>query len=305
MPTRARMDALREFGVIGQAEIFKIAPQKILVRDGWNPRIDFDIADLAANIRVNGVKRPLLVKRGDDGHYTLVDGERRLRAVLACIADGCEILSVPCLVEPPRTSDAESLVDALVSNQGKPFTPEEEAEAFRRFVAWEWDIAKIAQRVGRSQSYVRDRLRILDAAAPVLEAARNGDIPWTAVTHIVRNEQEPAAQAAMVVTVQEARQERLAQRAERKAAQGTAGPRRVPVSGDERFTPAEKQVFTLVDALGIGDVLTHLARWCELEQHVETAAVVREVAQRIGVDMDTDDHEAVAHGINMMTGEIA
>src|SRR3990167_8184404 len=138
MPTRARMDALREFGIVGQGELFKIAKKKIRVREGWNPRQDFDIDYLAANIRVNGVKRPLLVKREDDGHYVLVDGERRLRAVLACIEDGCEILSVPCMVEPPRTSDAESLVDALVSNQGKPFTPEEEAEAFRRFVAWDW-----------------------------------------------------------------------------------------------------------------------------------------------------------------------
>jgi ParB/RepB/Spo0J family partition protein len=284
MPTRARMDALREFGIVGQGELFKIEPTKIRVREGWNPRQDFDITDLAANIRVNGVKRPLLVKREDDGHYVLVDGERRLRAVLACIEDGCEILSVPCMVEPPRTSDAESLVDALVSNQGKPFTPEEEAEAFRRFVAWDWSIEKIAQRVGRSQSYVRDRLRLLEATAPVLEAARTGAIPWSAAMHVVRTSHEPERQAELVLEAQEAREEQQTQRAERREARAS---RRPAVNGDERFTPAEKQVFKLVDALGMDDVITHLARYCELEQHTEMAEALRRLLPPLsdGADM--------------------
>ena len=294
MPTRQRMDALREFGILGQGELFKIEPAKIRIRDGWNPRVDFDIDELTANIRVNGVKRPLLVKRGEDGYYTLVDGERRLRAVLACIADGCEILSVPCMVEPPRTSDAESLVDALVSNQGKPFTPEEEAEAFRRFVAWEWDVQKIAQRVGRSQTYVRDRLGLVNAAPPVLEAARNGAIPWSAAMHVVRTAQEPERQAELVLEVQEAREDAQAKRAEKKAARLA---RRPPVTGDERFTPAEKQVFKLVDALGLSDVLAHLAKWCECEQQIDMAAALKKLSSEHALDT----HSVV----DMTTGEVA
>lgn len=302
MPTRQRMDALREFGVVGQGDLYKIEPQKIRIRDGWNPRLDFDLDELTANIRVNGVKRPLLVKREDDGYYTLVDGERRLRAVLACIADGCEILSVPCLLSHPRTSDAESLVDAMVSNQGKAFTPDEEAEAFRRFLAWGWDEARVAQRVGRSVSYVRDRLRILEATGPVLDAARSGDIPWSAVPNIVRTAQEPQEQATLALEVQEQREARQEQRAVAKAARAA---RQATVTGDERFTPDEKRVFALVDALGIADVLTHLARWCELEQDTAMAESLRTLAQHCGGDVAASDHEAVVQGVTMMTGEVA
>lgn len=301
MPTKARMNVLGEFGVIGQRELFLIQPQKIRVRDGWNPRVDFDIEELTANIRVNGVKQPLLVKRGEDGFYTLVDGERRLRAVLACIADGCEILSVPCKVEPPRTSDAESLVDALVSNQGKPFTPEEEAEAFRRFVAWDWTIQKIAQRVGRSTTYVRDRLGLINAAPPVLAAARTGAIPWSAAMHVVRTAQEPERQAELVLEVQEARQEQQAVRAEKKAARLT---RRPPVTGDEAFTSAEKQVFKLVDALGLSDVLTHLSTWCELEQHGDIAAALKMLSTEHDSDMRVAEEYGVEPAVHMVTGEV-
>jgi ParB/RepB/Spo0J family partition protein len=172
--------------VLKRRDVFEVDPQAIEVRDGWNPRKDFGGADeLKQSIIENGVRVPLTVKV-DGERIVLVDGERRLRAVLAAIAEGAEIVSVPAMLSRRGVSDVEAMIDALVKNDGKPLTATEEAEAFRRLAAWGMSQADIARRVGRSQPYVCGRLMLVDAAPEVKSAIDNKEVNIKAAARIVK-----------------------------------------------------------------------------------------------------------------------
>jgi ParB/RepB/Spo0J family partition protein len=123
-----------------------------------NPRKHFDetaLAELAESIRVQGVLQPLLVRAVNEG-YEIVAGERRFRAALAA-----GLPAVPAVVR--ELSDAEVLEIQVVENlQRSDLHPLEEAEGYQRLVdAARLDVARIAERIGRSVSYVYDRLRLL------------------------------------------------------------------------------------------------------------------------------------------------
>src|SRR5258708_6046936 len=105
--------------VVGRADLLKVDPRQILIRDGFNPRTTFVLDELASSIREHGVLVPIRVRKNEHQQLELVDGERRLRATLMLIAQGVEILSVPAMLEQHRSSDADLLVSALVTNQGE------------------------------------------------------------------------------------------------------------------------------------------------------------------------------------------
>src|SRR5258706_12170843 len=84
--------------LLGRSDLFKVDPKQIVVRDGWNPRTQFDISDLKDSIREHGVLVPLRVRINGDT-VELVDGERRAPATLALIEAGYAVLSVPAILE--------------------------------------------------------------------------------------------------------------------------------------------------------------------------------------------------------------
>ena len=66
-------------------DLFLIDPRNIVVEDGFNVRIDFDLDELKEQIKANGVLNPITViafkdENGDE-KYRLVDGERRYREI--------------------------------------------------------------------------------------------------------------------------------------------------------------------------------------------------------------------------------
>jgi len=85
-------------------EIFMVDPRIINVVDDWNHRVDFSgEEDLILSIIENGVRVPLLVKKTKEGTLDLVDGERRLKAVLKAIDHGNDIKAVPVEVAKRNT----------------------------------------------------------------------------------------------------------------------------------------------------------------------------------------------------------
>lgn len=183
MPSPLRSHA----GYISRADIYRIDPRHITVRQGWNPRTIFDtesMAELQASIREHGVIDPLLVKQ-DGPDLVLIDGERRLRATLALIAEGVEILSVPALLGKSG-NEADLLTAALIANQNEPLTPLDEARAYQRLIGYGWDIAMVAQKVGKSVSTVRNRLTLLEATPEVLTAVDAGEVTQADAVRIVK-----------------------------------------------------------------------------------------------------------------------
>jgi ParB family chromosome partitioning protein len=138
------------------------------------PRSDFDaeeIGSLAASIRASGVLQPLLVRPEQDGTFTLIAGERRLRAAKEA---GLETVPVICRDLP----DSRLLELALVENlQRDDLGPIETAHAFRALIR-EHGLtqAEVASRVGKPRSTVANFLRLLDLPEPVQDWLASGEL---------------------------------------------------------------------------------------------------------------------------------
>ena len=125
------------------------------------PRVEFDEDSLRAlsdSIRRYGILQPLTVRRTDEG-YELIAGERRLRA-----AKLAGLREVPCLLA--RSSEEESALLALVENlQRRDLHYLEEAAAIARLISsYGLSQEQAAEKLGKSQSAVANKLRLLRLA---------------------------------------------------------------------------------------------------------------------------------------------
>ena len=137
------------------------------------PRQVFDdgaIRELSESIRQYGILNPLTVRlRG--GQYELVAGERRLRAAILA-----GLREVPCLLVDVNMEDAGLI--ALVENlQRKDLDFLEEATGIRQLISlFGMSQEEAARRLGRSQSAVANKLRLLKLPPDVLEALRDNGL---------------------------------------------------------------------------------------------------------------------------------
>lgn len=133
------------------------------------PRTDMDkeqLRDLTESIRVHGVLQPLVVLPPDDkGRYTLIAGERRLRA-----SKQAGLNVVPVIVR--ETNERGQLELALIENlQRTDLNPLEAADGYRQLVDdFKLSHEEVAGRVGKSRTAVSNTLRLLKLSAAVREA---------------------------------------------------------------------------------------------------------------------------------------
>lgn len=140
-------------------EVVKIPLAKIHANQ-FQPRTVFDeekIEELARTIHVHGVIQPIVVRDSQqDGFYEIIAGERRFRAMTSL---GWE--EVPAIVR--QLSDKETASIALIENlQREELTAIEEAHAYSNLLEiQEITQEALAQRLGKSQSAVANKLRLL------------------------------------------------------------------------------------------------------------------------------------------------
>jgi ParB family chromosome partitioning protein len=147
-------------------ELSKIVPS------GFNPRkiiYDSDLQELEQSIKQSGVLQPIIVRpRGRK--FEIVCGERRYSAsVLA------KTKTIPAIVR--KLSDDEALELAITENlQRKDISPIEEAEAYRRLSdTGRYDVSSLALRFGKSEAYIRNRMKLNDLTEDILDLV-NRDI---------------------------------------------------------------------------------------------------------------------------------
>ena len=124
------------------------------------------LEELAQSIRRHGVLQPLSVRRVESG-YQLIAGERRLRA-----AQLAGLTEVPCLVM--RMTDRESGMAALIENlQRQDLDFIEEAKGIGLLIErYQLSQEQAAQALGKSQSGIANKLRLLRHSKPVLTVIR-------------------------------------------------------------------------------------------------------------------------------------
>lgn len=148
-------------------------PNRSIHPNPSQPRTVFDreaLAELADSISRHGILQPLTVRRVGSG-YELITGERRLRAsVLAGLSE------VPCVVL--QMDDRESGLAAMVENlQRRDLDYVEEALGIQHLMtAWDMSQEQAARAVGKSQSAVANKLRILRHGQRVLDALRQAGL---------------------------------------------------------------------------------------------------------------------------------
>lgn len=132
----------------------------------FQPRKYFDamqLEELARSIKEFGVIQPIIVRQANNG-YELVAGERRMRA-----SQNLGLQRIPAIVRNLSDKDIAEL--ALIENlQREDLNYFEEAEGFKRLLQ-DFDLTQedIAKRVGKSQSTIANKMRLLKLAPEVKE----------------------------------------------------------------------------------------------------------------------------------------
>lgn len=169
-------------------QVISLTADQITVVEGRNPRIVLDnIEQLAESIEENGIRNPIKVVHVKTNQYELVDGHRRF-AACQYLMDTKELnITIPAIVVDHYKSEADILVEMMVSNDSEPFAPFEEGVLYTRLKSeFALTTEQIAQRVGKSNSHVSDKIALLRADPAVRQAVAENKITASDATTIVR-----------------------------------------------------------------------------------------------------------------------
>ena len=152
----------------------KLVPVDTITPDPNQPRKRFDedaLEELAKSLKQHGVLQPLIVSEEGADRYTLIAGERRLRA--ARIAG---LARVPVII---RTLDDQHKVEnALIENiQREDLNAIEMATSYAKLnQQFNMKMSDVAQRVGKASSTVSNMVRLLELPKEAKEALIEGTI---------------------------------------------------------------------------------------------------------------------------------
>lgn len=124
-----------------------------------------ELEELSNSIKEYGVLQPVILKAVDEGKYILIAGERRYRA-----ASMAGLTRIPAVIK--NMEEEEAALIALVENvQRENLNYIEEARAYKRLMNdFNLTQGEIAQRVGKQQSTISNKIRILSLPPDIQEA---------------------------------------------------------------------------------------------------------------------------------------
>jgi ParB family chromosome partitioning protein len=148
-------------------EIRKI-PINQIIPNRFQPRTVFDedkIEELSRTIHIHGIIQPIVVREFAIDKYEIIAGERRWRAMKKL-----GWAEAPAIVK--NLSDTETASVALIENlQRENLSPIEEAIAYGKLLELHnLTQEALAQRLGKGQSTVANKLRLLKLPQPVQDA---------------------------------------------------------------------------------------------------------------------------------------
>ncbi len=173
-----------------------------IVPGEFQPRHTFreeSIQELSQSIRQHGLIQPILVRPHPtiEGTYEIVAGERRWRA-----AQKAQLHEVPVIIR--ELDDTTTLEIALIENlQREDLNAVDEARALRQLAdQFEYTHEQVAERVGKSRSYVANMLRLVDLAAPVQAMVVDGKLSaGHARTLLILDQDQQIEQAKKIVAL--------------------------------------------------------------------------------------------------------
>jgi len=169
------------------SENIDMVPVSQISMNPFQPREEFDpeaIDSLSRSIKEHGVLQPVILRPKDNG-YELVAGERRLRA-----SKKLGLKKIPGIIK--GLSDEEIAQIALIENlQRKDLSFLEEAKGYKQLIE-EFNLTQkeMAERIGKSQSTVANKMRILNLPDKVREAIKGMSITERHARSLLRLEDQ-------------------------------------------------------------------------------------------------------------------
>ncbi|MBO8164800.1 MAG: nucleoid occlusion protein [Brevibacillus sp.] len=165
----------RLFGFTDKTENEEIRqiPVDEIVPNPYQPRTIFDdekLEELCQTIRTHGLIQPIVV-RIRDNRYELIAGERRWRA-----SKKLGMSRIPAIIK--EFNDTQTASIALIENlQREGLTAIEEALAYQKLLELHnLTQESLAQRLGKGQSTIANKLRLLSLPQPIQDALLNRTI---------------------------------------------------------------------------------------------------------------------------------
>lgn len=146
-----------------------------IVPNPLQPRTHFDddaLQSLAESIKEVGVLQPVVVRTDGDGAYTLVAGERRLRA-----AQLVGLNEIPAVIRS-ASDTVNDLSEALIENiHREDLSALEEGAAYQQLLDdFELTHEQVAKRVGKSRASISNSLRLLQLPASIQGMLERGEL---------------------------------------------------------------------------------------------------------------------------------
>lgn len=151
----------------------KMIPIHQIMANPFQPRTIFSdekLSELAQSLQTHGLLQPITVRK-QSGGYEIIAGERRWRA-----SQKLGWKEIPALVK--EFNDTQTASIALIENlQREALTALEEAAAYARLLEMnQLTQASLAQRLGKSQSTIANKLRLLHLSEYVQEKLSEKEI---------------------------------------------------------------------------------------------------------------------------------
>lgn len=168
----------RIFGVSEKNELelhstdeVKAIPLDKIIPNRYQPRSVFDedkIDELCQTIKTHGIIQPIVVREIENGQFEIIAGERRWRA-----CSKLQLETIPAIIK--NLNDSQSASVALIENlQRENLTSIEEALAYQKLLELHGLTQEsLAQRLGKGQSTIANKLRLLHLPEECHEALRN------------------------------------------------------------------------------------------------------------------------------------
>ena len=149
---------------VNEVKVVKV-PIELIFPNPYQPRKTFDddaLKELSESIAQYGVLQPLLVAPAENGKYLLIAGERRLRA-----SRMAKLQEVPVIISEYTSQQIAEI--ALIENlQREDLHDLEEAEGYEQLMEqFHLTQEAMAARVGKKQSTIANKLRLLRLSAEV------------------------------------------------------------------------------------------------------------------------------------------
>jgi ParB family chromosome partitioning protein len=241
-------------------------PLSKIVPNPYQPRKEFEseaLSELADSIRQYGVLQPLLVAPGKNDTYILIAGERRLRASIMAGRG-----TVPVIVSEYTTQQIAEI--ALIENlQRKDLHYLEEAEGYEKLVSiFNLTQEAMAIRVGKKQSTIANKLRLLRLPVSVRNKLHNSDLTERHARALLKLENEETQKAVL-----------------QKVLKGNLNVRQTEALVEKTLKEAGKQNKKKPRLVIVNDVRIYLNSIKEVMETVKSSGIPASMEQ----EMDGDD----------------